>query len=129
MRKTRRAAARRLSAGFLVVGSLNFQIVELSIERYRVEHMSNYSDEKMAKLREIVVAIDREIAQAPPTATLHAAWVELVAVLALGPAPERRECPTCHGIGMRAATRCGNCWAVLAPLPPLSGGAPLQGAA
>jgi hypothetical protein len=89
--------------------------------------MSNYSDAKMAQLREIVGAIDREIAQAPPTATLRAAWVELVAVLALGPAPQTRQCPTCHGIGMRAASRCGNCWAALAPLPPLSDGTPLRG--
>jgi hypothetical protein len=38
-------------------------------------------------------------------------------VLALGPAPETRECPSCRAVGMRAASRCGNCWTALAPLP------------
>jgi hypothetical protein len=91
--------------------------------------MSNahYSDAAVTQLRTIVDAIDREIVQTPPTATLRAAWLELVAVLALGPAPQTRQCPTCHGIGMRAASRCGQCWTALAPLPPLSNEAPLQG--
>lgn len=91
--------------------------------------MSNahYSDAKAVKLREIVAAIDREIAQAPPTPTLQAAWDELVAVLSLGPAPQTRECPTCHGIGMRAASRCGQCWTALAPLPPLVDATPAPG--
>jgi len=42
-------------------------------------------------------------------------WKELVTLLALGPEPEYRECPSCHGIGMRLATRCGFCWAKLPP--------------
>jgi hypothetical protein len=81
--------------------------------------MSNahYSDGAVTKLRSIVGAIDREIAETPPSATLRAAWAELVAALALGPAPQTRECPICHGIGMRAATRCGRCWVALEPLP------------
>ena len=81
--------------------------------------MSNYTDGAVTKLRAIVAAIDQEILQVPPTPALRAAWSELVAVLALGPAPETRECPVCHGIGMRAAKRCGNCWAPLAALPDL----------
>ncbi len=91
--------------------------------------MSNahYSDAAMTKLRAIVAAIDREIAQTPPTAILQAAWGELVQVLALGPAPQTRECPACHSVGMRAASRCGRCWAALEPLPPLPDGTPLQG--
>ena len=68
------------------------------------------------KLRAIIAAIDQEIAQVPPSPTLRVAWGELVAALALGAAPQTRECPVCHGIGMRAASRCGNCWASLAPL-------------
>jgi hypothetical protein len=36
-------------------------------------------------------------------------------VLALGPEPELRECPTCHRLGMRAATLCGYCWTSLEP--------------
>jgi hypothetical protein len=47
---------------------------------------------------------------------LRASWVALVDQLALGPAPATRECPVCHGIGMRAASRCGFCWAKLEPL-------------
>ncbi len=82
--------------------------------------MSSYSDEAMAKLRAAVDVMGREIAQSPSTPAFHAAWTELVAVLALGSAPETRECPACHGIGMRAASRCGRCWVALAPLPAVS---------
>jgi len=46
---------------------------------------------------------------------LAAAWAQLVKLLALGPAPEYRECPHCKKLGMRAATRCGFCWAMLIP--------------
>ena len=42
--------------------------------------------------------------------------VGLVDSLALGPAPEMRECPVCKHRGLRAATRCGFCWTALAPL-------------
>jgi hypothetical protein len=81
--------------------------------------MSNahYADAAVTKLRAIVAVIDQEIVQVPPTPALRAAWAELVEVLALGPAPETRECPACHGIGMRGARRCAHCWAALAPLP------------
>jgi hypothetical protein len=84
--------------------------------------MSNahYSDAAVIKLRAIVKAIDHEMVQVPEAATLQAAWAELVQVLALGTAPQTRECPACHGIGMRAASRCGHCWAALEPLPVLS---------
>jgi hypothetical protein len=82
--------------------------------------MSNahYSDAAVSKLRTIVGTIDREIEHATPT--MRAAWAQLVAVLALGPAPQTRECTVCQGIGLRAASRCGFCWAALAPLPPLT---------
>jgi len=86
--------------------------------------MSSYSEEAVAKLRVVVDVIGREIVQSPSTPAFHAAWTELVALLALGPAPETRTCPACHNIGMRAASRCGRCWAVLEPLPVLSNGAP-----
>ena len=79
--------------------------------------MSSYSDEAMARLRAAVDVIGREAVQATPA--FRAAWTELVAVLALGPAPETRECPACHSIGMRAASRCGRCWIALEPLPKL----------
>jgi hypothetical protein len=82
--------------------------------------MSNYTEAAVAKLRTIVGAIEREIVQAPPSASLQASWTELVNTLALGPAPQTRVCPKCHGVGMRAASRCGNCWASLEALPALS---------
>ena|SRR5688500_681077 len=82
-------------------------------------NMSNahYADTAVNKLREIITVIDQELVQAPPTPALRAAWAALVDVLALGPAPQTRECPACHGIGMRAASRCGQCWAALEALP------------
>lgn len=82
--------------------------------------MSNYTDGAVTQLRAIVAIIDQEIVQVSPTPALRAAWAELVEVLALGPAPQTRECPACHGIGMRAASRCGHCWAALEPLPLLA---------
>jgi hypothetical protein len=89
--------------------------------------MSSYTDGAVTKLRAIVAIIDQEIVQVPSTPALRAAWTELVEVLALGHAPQTRECPACHGIGMRAASRCGHCWAALEPLPALSDGTPLRG--
>jgi hypothetical protein len=80
--------------------------------------MSTYGDAAVTKLRAVVAVIDQELVQVPPTPALRAAWDELVSVLALGPAPETRECPVCHSIGMRAASRCGYCWAALEPLRP-----------
>lgn len=75
--------------------------------------MSSYGDGAVAKLRAVVATIDQELGQTPPPPALRAAWDELVSMLALGPAPQTRECPTCHSIGMRAASRCGHCWAAL----------------
>jgi hypothetical protein len=83
--------------------------------------MSTYPDAAVTKLRTIVAVIEQEIVQVPPTPALRAAWTELVEVLALGPAPKTRECPACHAIGMRAASRCGHCWTSLALLPALEG--------
>lgn len=79
--------------------------------------MAGYGDAAVEKLRSIVATIEQEMVAAPGTLALRAAWEELVAVLALGPSPKTRECPECHGIGMRAASRCGHCWTALAPLP------------
>jgi hypothetical protein len=80
-----------------------------------------------ANLRAIVAVIEGEMSQLSPavdgnetTQRLRASWRELVRVLALGAGPETRVCPGCHGIGMRAASRCGNCWAPLEPLPVLA---------
>jgi hypothetical protein len=75
-------------------------------------------------LRPIVEKLDREMASLAAgganTSTLLATWAKLVAFLALGPAPELRECPFCGSTGMRAARLCGVCWRKLEPLPPLA---------
>jgi hypothetical protein len=83
------------------------------------------SDGDRARLRAAVAAIDRELSclgrEASATehrssmSSLVASWAALVEVLALGPAPERRECFSCKRSGMRAATRCGYCWVELVP--------------
>ena len=82
-----------------------------------------YGDVARAGLRTITARIEHELSELPLDANgneigaaLRASWRELVGVLALGPEPETRECPNCHGIGMRLARRCGRCWTALAPL-------------
>jgi hypothetical protein len=69
-------------------------------------------------LRSIITDVNREIAALSPQATtaLAASFAELVKLLALGPAPELRQCPTCQRTVMRAATLCGHCWAKLPAL-------------
>jgi hypothetical protein len=82
----------------------------------------NLSDDARNQLRGAVAAVERDLARLSPTTgdplsgDLHASWSDLVGLLALGPAPETRQCPVCSGIGMRAASRCGFCWAKLQPL-------------
>jgi hypothetical protein len=78
----------------------------------------------MDGVRAAVEAMDREIASlgtrgadAAGMKELRASWGKLVDVLALGPAPELRDCPHCGTTGMREATRCGKCWAKLVPPP------------
>lgn len=78
----------------------------------------SYGDTSVATLRSLIAAIEREFAAVAPSEQLRAPWAEMVNVLALGPAPELRTCPTCGESGMRAATRCSRCWSSLAPLPP-----------
>lgn len=78
----------------------------------------SYGDKSVARLRSLVAAVERQFAVVAPAEQLRATWAEMVDVLALGPPPELRTCPTCGEIGMRAATRCIRCWSYLAPLPP-----------
>jgi hypothetical protein len=83
------------------------------------------SDGDRSRLRAIVAMIDRELSclslEATPedhraaTRGLAASWAQMVEVLALGPAPEVRECPVCREPCMRAATRCGHCWTKFSP--------------
>ncbi len=52
---------------------------------------------------------------------LRTSWERLVTWLALGPAPQLRDCPKCGRSGMRDATLCGYCWEKLPELAPLAG--------
>ena len=65
--------------------------------------------------REALVRVEAELGKNDVSAGLREAWTALVEALALGPAPELRDCPSCGKSGMRAATRCGSCWIVLIP--------------
>jgi hypothetical protein len=87
----------------------------------------SFGDAARGNLRALVETVDREITRLPlpgdgtPAADgLHASWNKLVKQLALGTAPETRQCPVCHSTGMRTASRCGNCWAKLEPLGALA---------
>lgn len=79
-------------------------------------------------LRPIVEALDREMSRllalpdmaGADTTALLSSWAELVEFLALGPPPELRACPSCGGVGMRDATRCGTCWRKLEPPAPIA---------
>jgi hypothetical protein len=75
----------------------------------------SYGDDALAHLRSLIAVVDREFATTAPSAELRVAWTKILEILALGPAPELRECPTCNGVGMRAATRCSRCWSALPP--------------
>ena len=81
----------------------------------------SYGDKSLMHLRSLIAVVNREFEGTAPSPELRVAWDQMLAVLALGPAPELRECPTCSEVGMRAATRCSRCWSALAPLAPASG--------
>lgn len=77
-------------------------------------------------IRAAVKAMDREVgllherslsSEEKEHGALRSAWTSLVDALSLGPDPEYRTCPHCGATGMRAATRCGNCWRALVPPP------------
>jgi hypothetical protein len=73
------------------------------------------SDAGRAALRTAVSEVEQQIAhlqnaRAGADRGLAASWAALVKLLALGPAHQLRECPSCGQLGMRDATRCGHCW-------------------
>lgn len=78
-------------------------------------------DARTSRLHTAMDAVERELGKLPATtpdedaAGLRGAWTAFVKLLALDPVLELRECPTCHQVGMRAATRCGHCWDKLVP--------------
>jgi hypothetical protein len=82
---------------------------------------SSHPDDYLSRLRASVAEIERHIAALPTclraddrsreaSQGLAASWAALVEQLALGPEPERRQCPVCKRSGMLAAFRCGYCW-------------------
>jgi len=82
------------------------------------------SDAEAATLRLVLADIDRELVAlfgpspmdgAPQSRALRASWKRLVGTLALGPAPDLRECPVCRHSCRAAATLCGHCWTKLSP--------------
>jgi hypothetical protein len=85
------------------------------------------SENERAALRIVVSDIERELSCLGKLASpaehqsalgaLTASWARLVELLALGAAVELRQCSRCGGRCMRAATRCGRCWAALTPEP------------
>lgn len=78
------------------------------------------------QIRPLIATIDRGMSQSSTmterqgdqlTDEVRSSWAGLVELLAVGPAPEVRECPVCQRVGMRDAERCGYCWTTLSPLP------------
>jgi hypothetical protein len=78
--------------------------------------MSTVPQDREDRLRDAVARVQEEVGRATSSPALRSAWDGLVGTLALGPRPELRACPICGHSGMRAATRCGYCWAKLAPI-------------
>lgn len=78
------------------------------------------------QLRKTLASIEQQLeslAQQPvpegtqrSVAELRTSWSALVKLLALGPEPEVRVCPTCKHTVMRVASLCGYCWTKLEPL-------------
>ncbi|MEJ7729084.1 MAG: hypothetical protein WKG00_07710 [Polyangiaceae bacterium] len=81
----------------------------------------SFTAAERSELRALVAAIERRIprvrrAEGGAVGDLERDWDRLVRAMALGEEPATRTCPGCGGTGMRAATRCGHCWAALATL-------------
>jgi len=81
-------------------------------------------DEKTAERHAMIAQIAGELGALPARETesgdaklagLRASWAKLIEVMALEPVPAARACPTCTFIGLRAATKCMNCWIELVP--------------
>lgn len=74
------------------------------------------------ELRSCIAAVEQEISLLEGTdkagseqTALRKSWARLVGLLAVGPAPATRACPSCARLIMRDATRCMHCWAKSAP--------------
>ena|SRR6185436_4610913 len=82
-------------------------------DRFRLRSIAATIDRALSRLGvEVVPGDPREVSRG-----LQAAWAQLVELLALELAPEVRQCPACKHACMRAAPRCGHCWAALGTSP------------
>jgi hypothetical protein len=70
-------------------------------------------------LRLAIAGVNKELAGLSNVTGLLASWGTLMKLLDVRPAPELRDCPVCGNVGMRAASRCGRCWAKLDAPPHL----------
>lgn len=74
-----------------------------------------------AEIRQLITTVENDLTKLSEStdggpsgnnaAALRASWKALVTHLAIGDAPETRQCPSCKGVIMRDATRCTHCWA------------------
>jgi hypothetical protein len=102
-------------------------------------HSSSAESTVQSQLRQAVTDIEQRLellslsgqtAQAQASlAELRTSFSTLVRLLALGPEPEVRECPTCKHTVRRAAKLCGYCWTPLLPMTEADAAAPLAPAA
>lgn len=90
------------------------------------ESMLTVAERSQRKLRLAAAAVERGLSdltaseasldeQAQKLDAVRASWRALVDVLALGPEPERRACPSCGGPMRLQATRCVYCWKKSSP--------------
>ena len=70
-------------------------------------------------LRSAIAEVDRNLtalasddagSRSQPMDAVAGSWRRVVALLKLGPEPERRDCPWCQGPMRLLATRCVHCW-------------------
>ena len=95
-----------------MIGTMNPEPLEISDgDRFRLRSIAATIDRALSHLTIDVIPKD----PGEVNRGLQAAWAQLVELLAPQLAPEVRQCPTCKHSCMRAATRCGHCWATLGP--------------
>lgn len=76
----------------------------------KTKRAADHPDAARSRLRAVLLQIEGELGASRP-----ASWQNLVDLLALGPEPDLRSCPSCGRQVMRAARRCGYCWNELRP--------------
>lgn len=107
---------RRLSLRCRVAARIN---ATSSRQARQLKGPVNFQDIERTKLRVLIADIELEIpalssqttaGQSAAASRLAVSWATLVELLALGPEPELRKCPSCKSAIRREATRCMHCW-------------------